>query len=165
MTLINTVSAGTTTYCNEILKNAPYKAVTPANVTDSGLLIVFKPETETFAFDLAVENGVCTGVTTVGSRDNASGVWNIAYTCNCDAITVLTSDTSIAGNQVFVGTNSRATTTVPTVNSYIVGIVRSKIKTTTLCDGTTSNCFDVELSKQSIPFVVATALKISKKVI
>ena len=163
MTLINTVSAGTTTYCNEILKNAPYKAITPTNVTDSGLLIVFK--TATFAFDLADENGICNGVTTVGSRDNSSGIWNIAYTCNCDAITVLTDDVSIAGEQVFVGANGRATTTVPSVNSYIVGIVRSVMKTTTLCDGSTSNCFDVELSKQSIPFTVAVPpFKTTKKI-
>ncbi len=165
MTLINTVSAGTTTYCNGTLQNAPYEASTPANVTDSGLLIVFKPATDTFAFDLADANGICTGVTTVGSRDNSSGIWNIAYTCNCDAITVLTDDVSIAGEQVFVGANGRATTTVPAVNSYIVGIVRSAMKTTTLCDGTISNCFDVELSKQSIPFTaVVPPLKTTKKI-
>lgn len=165
MTLINTVSAGTNTYCNEILKNAPYKGVTPANVTDAGLLIVFKPATDTFAFDLASANGICNGVTTVGSRDNASGIWNIAYTCNCDAITVLTDDISIAGEQVFVGLNGRATTTIPTVDSYIIGIVRSVMKTTTLCDGSTSNCFDVELSKQSIPFIgVVPPFKTTKKI-
>jgi hypothetical protein len=165
MTLINTVSAGTTTYCNEILKNAPYKAITPENVTDAGLLIIFQPVVEAFAFDLAIENGICNGVTTVGSRDNASGIWNIAYTCNCDAITVLTDDVSITSDQVFVGLNGRATTAIPTVDSYIIGVVRSGIKTTTLCDGTVSNCFDVELSKQSIPFAgIVPPLKTNKKI-
>lgn len=164
MTLINSVSAGSATYCNEILKNAPYTAVTPANVTDAGLLVVFQPTIERFAFDLATENGICNGVTVAGSRDNKSGIWNIAYTCNCDAITVLTDDVSIAGEQVFVGLNGRATTTVPTVDSYIIGVVRSKIKTTTLCDGTESNCFEVELSKQSIPFTVPVVLRSKKEV-
>lgn len=154
MTLINSVSAGSTTYCNEILKNAPYNAVTPANVTSTGLLVAFKPATNRFTFDLASENGICNGVTVAGSRDNKNGIWNIAYTCNCDAIVVLTDDMSISGERVFVGANGRATTTVPSVDSYIIGIVRSEMKTTTLCDGTESNCFEVELSKQSIPFTV-----------
>ena len=163
MTLINSVSAGSTTYCNEILKNAPYTAVTPANITSTGLLVAFQPATNRFAFDLAVANGFCNGVTVAGSRDNKNGIWNIAYTCNCDAIIVLTDDVSISGERVFVGTNGRATTTVPGVASYIIGIVRSEMKTTTLCDGTESNCFEVELSKQSIPFsAAALPLKSSK---
>lgn len=155
MTLINIVSAGTTKYCNEILKNAPFLAIAPAQV-EAGLLVVFDSLKE---FALATENSSIDGVTVVGSRDTAVGIWNIAYTCNCDAITVLTDDTSIAGTEVFVGLNGRATTTVPAVESYIVGKVRSEIKTTTLCDGTVSNCYDVELCDCSMKFTPPILVK------
>lgn len=149
MALIDLRVGGLPNYSNEILKTAPYSMVTPANVTDPGLLVAYPdPAVNSVTMDLAQAGGWCDGVTTCGSRDTASGIWNVAYTGNIDAINVLTDDSFIAtGSPLFVGANGRVTAVVPGSSHYIIGIAAGPAKSCTLCDGSAGLCLPVVFEK------------------
>lgn len=166
MGLIDLRVGGNACYSNEVLKKGCYKADTPASVTDPGLLAKITGE---YTFDLADENGRCDGVVSTGSRDSGSGVWNIALNGNYDAILVLTTDTTTraaapVGSPVYVGAGGKATTTVPTVASHIIGITKSVLKTTVNCAGATVNCYEIWLEKVATPTPATTFRSVKKEV-